>query len=417
VTRSILELAGEQGNHQMNNTLDSNTSDAVEGIGIKRFVGVHYYVHDLERSRQFYVDLMDFHQIARSSKALEERGRQRSLAFAAGDYMVLCSTPMGQGGRAYRYLQHHPDGVGSLVFEVHDIRRAFALLEGRGGTPIDDIKTQSDNAGSYHSFSITTPFGGTTFRFIQREGYAGFIPGMEPCETTGGANRLQITHADHITSNFETMAPALLWLQHVIGLTPFWQVAFHTEDVAVAQARAGSGLRSKVMWDPASGVKFANNEPYRPYFKQSQINIFFEQQRGDGVQHVALATKDIVSAVRDLQKRNVRFMPTPGTYYDALPERLESEGIGEIDEDLDELRQLGILVDGDGQHSYLLQIFLQDSAEFHGNRSAGPFFYELIQRKGDRGFGAGNFRALFESIERQQATQDDRSKAGGGVSR
>jgi len=156
------------------------------------------------------------------------------------------------------------------------------------------------------------------------------------------------------------------------------------------------------MWDPESGVKFANNEPYRPHFRESQINVFHEQHRGDGVQHLALAVGDILSTVRQLAARGVEFMPTPKAYYELLPKRLQQLGVGQIEESLSELEELQILVDGDGKDSYLLQIFLKDSAELYQSSEAGPFFYEIIQRKGDQGFGAGNFRALFESIERHQ---------------
>src|SRR6185369_2065337 len=159
---------------------------------------------------------------------------------------------------------------------------------------------------------------------------------------------------------------------------------------------------SIVMWDPASNTKFANNEPSRPFFKSSQINIFNEELRGDGVQHVALTVSDIVSAVRALRGNGVTFMPTPGSYYEMLPDRLEKTGIKQIDEDLKILKDLEILVDGDHFHAYMLQIFLKESSGLYGDPNAGPFFYEIIQRKGDRGFGAGNFRALFESIEREQ---------------
>ena len=156
------------------------------------------------------------------------------------------------------------------------------------------------------------------------------------------------------------------------------------------------------MWEPESGTKFANNEPSRPFFKSSQINIFNEELRGDGVQHVALTVGDILTAVRELRANQVTFMPTPGTYYDMLPERIAKTGIQKIDEDLKILRDLEILIDGDHFHAYMLQIFLKESAGLYGDPTAGPFFYEIIQRKGDRGFGAGNFRALFESIEREQ---------------
>ena len=378
-------------------------------IGIKRIEGLHYYVHDLERSRRFYTGLLDFAETWRSGPGLEDGGRQRSAAFQAGDITVVCSTPVGQGGRASRYLARHPDGVGTLAFEVEDAERAFRLLEERGGTPIDEIATYTDDGGTLRQFSITTPFGDTTFRFRERRGYRALYPGAEavPGADPARHNRFGFGVIDHVTSNFQTMKPALLWMEHVLGLEQLWKVEFHTSDVDPAR-KTGSGLRSIVMWDPASQVKFANNEPARPFFKSSQINVFNEELRGDGIQHAALTIADIVGGVRALRQAGVTFMPTPGTYYDALPERLKTTGIGEIDEDIQILRDLEILVDGDHHHAYMLQIFLKESAGLYGDPAAGPFFYEIIQRKGDRGFGAGNFRALFESIERDQQARGAR---------
>ncbi|HWO12522.1 MAG TPA: VOC family protein [Polyangiaceae bacterium] len=376
-------------------------------LGLKRLLGIHYYVRDLERSRRFYTERLDFAETGRSSEALTAAGRQRSLVFEAGACAVVCSEPVGEGGRAARYLSRHPDGVGTLAFEVEDIEAAFRELDRGGGNPISEILTEAQDGGWFKTFSITTPFGDTTFRFIQRQSVRGLFPGMEVYpEPRGGGNRFGFTAIDHVTSNFQTMSPALLWLEHVLGFQSFWDVQFHTRDVAkkspAASAGHGSGLRSAVMIDPATGIKFANNEPYRPAFKSSQINLFHEDNRGDGVQHVALATADILGAVRGLRAQGVEFMATPKAYYELLPERLEREGVQRIDEDVAELEELGILVDGQARGAYLLQIFLKDSAGLYGSREAGPFFYELIQRKGDQGFGAGNFRALFESIEREQ---------------
>jgi 4-hydroxyphenylpyruvate dioxygenase len=376
-------------------------------LGLTRLLGIHYYVRDLERSRRFYTSLLDFAETGRSSDRLTEAGRQRSLVFEAAGCAVVCSEPVGKSGRAARYLDRHPDGVGTLAFEVEDIEATFAELDRRGGNPIDDITTEREGRGWYKSFSITTPFGDTTFRFVQRQAFDPLFPGMELYpEPIGGSNRFGFTGIDHVTSNFQTMSPALLWLEHVMGFEHFWDVQFHTRDVSKEprsrELTHGSGLRSAVMVDPRTGIKFANNEPYRPAFKNSQINVFHEENRGDGVQHVALGTLDILSAVRGLRERGVEFMPTPRTYYELLPERLEREGVKHIDEDIGELEELGILVDGQARGSYLLQIFLKDSAGLYGSAEAGPFFFELIQRKGDQGFGAGNFRALFESIEREQ---------------
>ena len=378
----------------------------LEPIGILGLEGVHYYVRDLERSTRFYVDRLDCTQIAESSSALREGGHQSSRAFRAGDYVVVCSAPVGPGGRADRFLRKHPDGIGTLAFAVRDADRAFTLLDGRGATPINDVETFRDEGGTLKTFSITTPFGDTTFRFVERRGYRGFFPGFSDAEPALAArNSCSIQGVDHITSNFQTMSPALLWLEHVLGFERYWDVEFHTRDVGRVKMSDGSGLRSVVMWERNSGLKFANNEPYRPNFKASQINLFNEDHRGDGVQHIALSVTDIVSAVRTLRTRGVEFMHTPKAYYDALPERLRQLQIDAIDEDVSTLRELELLLDGHAQGSYLLQIFLKDSAGLYGKPEAGPFFYELIQRKGDSGFGAGNFRALFESIEREQAEE------------
>lgn len=377
----------------------------VEPIGIKRIEALHYYVHDLERSRRFYTQLLDFEELGVSDPALDEQTHQTSAMFKAGSVHVLVSAPVGKGGRAWRWLEKHPDGVGTLIFEVEDIERAFVLLEGRGATPITDVVHRDLDGGRFSTFSITTPFGGTTFRFVQRKGDVDIFPGFKRhAEPKGGTNAFGFTGIDHVTSNFETMSPALLWMEHVMGFERFWEIQFHTQDVA-GERESGSGLKSVVMWDKPSGVKFANNEPKRPHFRASQINLFHEDQRGDGVQHAALAVKDILPAVRALRERGVKFMPTPGTYYDMLPERLKRLGVDTIDEDIEVLRELEILVDGNAHKSYLLQIFLRESAGLYEEREAGPFFYEIIQRKGDQGFGGGNFRALFESIERQQRTE------------
>jgi len=372
----------------------------LESLGIKRLEGIHYYVHDLERSRKFYVDKLDFAETWRSSPELESKGRQKSAAFEAGNIKVVCSQPAGEGGRAHRFLSKHPDGVGTLIFEVEDIDKTFRLLEERGGTPIDDIHTSEHPTGKLKMFSIATPFGDCTFRFRQAEGSPPLFPGAV-AHTGGGKNRFGFEDIDHVTANFQTMKPMLLWMQHVMGFEQMWEVKFHTQDVDPTR-KTGSGLKSIVVWDPHSGVKFANNEPQRPFFKSSQINIFNEELRGDGVQHVALTVKDILTAVRQLRANGVTFMPTPGTYYDVLPERIEKSGIKKIDEDIKTLRELEVLIDGDHDHAYMLQIFLKESSGLYGDSKAGPFFYEIIQRKGDRGFGAGNFRALFESIERDQ---------------
>ncbi|RKH08758.1 4-hydroxyphenylpyruvate dioxygenase [Corallococcus praedator] len=380
-----------------------------ESLGIKALESIHWYVHDLERSRQFYTKGLDFAEVAVSGPELDAHGKQKSALFQAGEIALVVSQPVGEGGRAWRYLRKHPDGVGTLNFEVEDVEKTFKLLESRGATFITEIQRFTDAAGGKLAFfSITTPFGDTTFRFLQRDNYKSIYPGFQVhAQPKGGQNKYGFGRVDHVTSNFQTMKPMLLWMEHVMGFEPFWHIEFHTEDVASQQKRDhGSGLKSDVIWDPKSGVKFANNEPKFPFFKSSQINVFNEDHRGDGVQHLAITVKDILSSVKDMRHNaGIQFMPTPGSYYDALPERIEHLGIKKIDEDINVLRDLEILIDGDKERSYMLQIFMKDAASLYKQQDAGPFFYEIIQRKGDQGFGGGNFRALFESIERQQKAE------------
>jgi len=313
-----------------------------ESLGIRKIAALIYYVHDLARVRAFMLDRLDFAETWRSSPELEQQGHQKSAVFEAGKIQVVCSTPVGTGGRAARFLSKHPDGFGTLIFEVEDIERTFRLLDERGGTMINDIERFTDDGGTLAMFSMTTPFGDTTFRFIERHGFRTLFPGLEPhAQPRGGHNAFRFKRVDHLTSNFQTMSPALLWMEHVMGMERFWSVQFHTNDVA-RDADQGSGLKSVVMIEPSSGIKFANNEPLRPFFKDSQINIFAEDFRGDGVQHAALSVGHIIETVRGLRQRGVEFMPTPGTYYEMLPSRL-------LEEDLQQVLLLLLAVDEDLQ--------------------------------------------------------------------
>lgn len=216
---------------------------------------------------------------------------------------------------------------------------------------------------------------------MQRDRYDGLYPGIARLlEPRGGKNLLGFERFDHVTSNFETMRPAVLWMEHVCGFERDESVEAHPSD-GRADGERGASVRSTVMRDPASAMKFTNNEPQRPFFKDSQINVFHEEQRGDGIQHAALAVRDLVAAVRAMRSREVAFTCAPPGYYDALPARLETLGVSARGEDLEALRDLQILVDGSEAREYLLQVFLRDSAELYGDKDAGPFFYELIQRK------------------------------------
>jgi 4-hydroxyphenylpyruvate dioxygenase len=376
-------------------------------IGILGYDSFHFVVENLERSRAFYTQKLDFKEVARASDALVERSGQEAVVFGSGDARVCVSTPLRQGSKASRYLKRHPAGVMSLSFRVKNLSETISFLEKRGGTFMSDPVEDKDAAGgTYRSVEIATPLGDVAFRFLERTDYKAFAPGFVD-SGVGNASRPDnvygITHVDHATSNGLTMQPIISWYKEVLGFEPFWEISFHTQDVASGRAN-GSGLRSIVMWDPASGVKFATNEPLRPHFRDSQITKFVEENQGNGVQHIAFAVKNIMWSVEELRRRGVEFLSTPPEYYRYLPERLGKLGIHNVKEQLRELERLQILVDG-ANDKYMLQIFMREASVLYDETRAGPFFYEIIQRAGDQGFGYGNFRALFESIERAQ-TED-----------
>ena len=378
-----------------------------EKLGIVGYDSFHFVVENLERSRQFYTERFDFKEVARSGDELVARGGQQSVVFGAGQVRVCVSTPLNQSSKAARYLSRHPAGVMSLSFEVQDLDETIAFLEQRGGTFLADPLEDKDGKGLYRSVEIATPLGDVAFRFVERKGYTRFAPGFVDSgvgHAGSPKNLYGIRTIDHVTANGLTMQPIIAWYRDVLGLEPFWDISFHTKDVGkkvAAKAKSGSGLRSIVMHDPVSHVKFATNEPLRPNFRESQITKFVDDNQGAGVQHIAMAVDNIVWSIEELKRRKVDFMDTPKAYYQALPERLASLGITNVKEEIAELERLQILVDG-AEDKYMLQIFLREAKSLHHDFRAGPFFYEVIQRCGDEGFGYGNFRALFESIERFQ---------------
>jgi 4-hydroxyphenylpyruvate dioxygenase len=378
-----------------------------EHSGITGYDSFHFVVENLERSRKFYTEKFDFKEVARAGDDLVERSGQQSVVFGAGQARVVVSTPLRQQSKASRYLKKHPAGVMSLSFRVKNLDETMAFLEKRGGTFLADPLTDKDeNGGTYRSVEIATPLGDVAFRFVERKDYKRFAPNFVDSgsgHSVDPVNMFGIKQIDHVTSNGLTMQPIIAWYRDVLGMEPFWDISFHTQDV-VKERASGSGLRSIVMWDPVSHVKFATNEPLRPHFRDSQIAKFVDDNNGPGVQHVAFAVDNIIWSVEELKRRHVDFMETPKSYYLALPERLEKLGITNVKEEIAELERLQILVDG-AQGKYMLQIFLREAAALHDDVRAGPFFYEVIQRCGDEGFGYGNFRALFESIERFQKSR------------
>ena len=375
-----------------------------EHSGILGYDSLHWAVDNLERSRAFYTEKLDFKEVARAGDELSQRSGQQSVVFGAGEVRVCISTPLSQTSKAARYLRRHPAGVMSLSFRVKDLDQTMGFLEKRGGTFISDpVEDKDARGGRYRAVEIATPLGDVCFRFVERSDYRAFAPGFVDSGVGNVGrpdNRFGIAAMDHVTSNGLTMQPIIAWYRDVLGMEPFWEITFHTEDVAKS-FKAGSGLKSIVMWDPASGVKFATNEPLKPKFRDSQIFKFVDDNQGSGIQHIAFGVPDIISTVEELQRRGVEFMQTHPAYYRDLPGRLAQLGIHNVKEELAILERLQILVDG-ADDKYMLQIFMREAKSLYDDSRAGPFFYEIIQRAGDQGFGYGNFRALFESIERAQ---------------
>lgn len=421
------------------------------GLGIRGIDHVDFVVHDLERSRSFYEKSMDFTVAATSPAAYERETGERAMVFDAARVRVQCTVPLEKDARAAKFLKAHPDGVRAVVFRVDSVDQAWKELEKRGANFLGEIHGKP----GYRWFAIASPLGDVEYRFLEKEGpvvvdapadtaapskkgakpakppkpakpatssnqtaadpgnksQGAVDPRLKPVVNAAkpgmGNNRHQFTHVDHVTSNTREMRSLTNWYREVLGFEHFWDIRFHTRD-SDPSMQGGSGLQSIVMWDPASNVKFATNEPLRPHYYNSQIAKYVEDNRGPGVQHIAFSSRSIMDVIPQMRKAGLKFLETPDAYYKMLPTRLAQRGVQALKEELEDLRKNRILVDG-RDNRYLLQIFMQEAALLYNEHEAGPFFYEVIQRHGDQGFGEGNFKALFESIERQQAGETQRT--------
>jgi 4-hydroxyphenylpyruvate dioxygenase len=300
--------------------------------------------------------------------------------------LVLTGSLTGQGAVAEHH-HRHGDGVYAIALSVPDAAAAYEHAVSHGARGIQEPFTLEDEQGAVTLASVAT-YGETRHVFVERGGYAGaFLPGFEatgarPSEGPDGL----LVGIDHVVGNVELgkMDEWVGYYERVFGMTEM--IHFSDEEISTEY----SALMSKVVTDGSGRVKFPINEPAQGK-KKSQIEEFLDFYNGPGVQHIAVSTTDIVGTVTELVGRGVRFLPIPESYYAEVPER-----VGEIEEDLADLRKLGILVDRDDE-GYLLQIFSKPV----GDRPT--VFFEVIERHGARGFGDGNFKALFEALEREQA--------------
>jgi len=348
------------------------------------------FVGNAKQAAHFYRSGFGFHQVAYSG--LETGHRQRaSYVVEQGGIRLTLSSALSPDHRISRFVQLHGDGVAVVALSVPDSSKAFMEATKRGATGAVLPTTTRDEYGTYQ-YSAIKAYGDTIIKFIDRSSYNGpFAPGYHPAEPASDGSgqevaRVGLTQIDHIVGNVElgAMNRWVNFFAHSLGFSQM--IHFDDDDISTEY----SALMSKVMQDGSGKVKFPINEPAEGK-RRSQIQEYLDYNYGPGIQHLALSTDDIVSAVLKLQDNGIEFNYVPTTYYEDLEAR-----VGEIHEPVDKLARLGILVDRD-EDGYLLQIFTKPVQD------RPTLFFEIIERHGSTGFGKGNFKALFESIEREQA--------------
>lgn len=352
-------------------------------LKIKNIHHVEFFVGNAKQSVYFYRKAFGFSQIAYSG--LETGNRETaSYVLSQGKIRFVITTPLNPKHAAGDHIRRHGDGVRDIALQVEDADFAFAEAVRRGATPVIEPHDILDERGSVRCAAVHT-YGDTIHSFISYKDYNGpFLPGFEPAEVAGDSAGLLIV--DHVVGNVELgkMNTWADWYSKVMGFSRY--ITFDDKDISTEF----SALMSIVMSDDNRVVKFPINEP-APGRKKSQIDEYLDWYHGPGVQHVALQCGNIIETVTRLKANGVEFLGVPDTYYDELPAR-----IGQIEEPLDKLKELQILVDKD-EEGYLLQLFTKPVED------RPTLFFEIIQRKGSRGFGKGNFKALFQSIEAEQA--------------
>ena len=316
---------------------------------------------------------------------LETGVRDRaSYVLQQGKVRFVLTTPLAPDGFMAEQVRLHGDGVHDIALEVEDVDRAYKETTKRGARGVQEPTTVRDESGEIRRASVAT-YGDTVHSFVDRSKYRGaFLPGYR---ATGEQPQPgPLLYVDHVVGNVALgdMNKFVAYYRDVMGFSQFQH--FDDKDISTEY----SALMSKVMADGSGKVKFPINEPAAGK-RKSQIDEYLEYYRGAGVQHIALATSDICKTVSRLKDSGIPFVNVPSSYYEMLEGR-----VGKIDEDKRELSELGILVDRD-EEGYLLQIFTKAVED------RPTVFFEVIERKGSRGFGKGNFKALFEAIEREQA--------------
>ena len=365
----------------INQAVQNNTTDFLPLQGTDY---VEFYVGNAKQAAHFYKTAFGFQSLAYAGP---ETGMKDKVSYVIRQHKLtfVLTTPLRTGNPIADHIYKHGDGVKVLALKVEDARRAFEETTSRGARPYQEPAVLKDDNGEVIVSGIHT-YGDTVHLFVERKNYSGaFMPGFREWKTIYNPADTGLLYVDHCVGNvgWNQMNPWVKFYEEVMGFRNI--LSFDDKDISTEY----SALMSKVMSNGNGYVKFPINEPAEGK-KKSQVEEYLDFYNGEGVQHVAIATADIVATVTELQKRGIEFLNIPLSYYETVLER-----VGKIDEDLEPLQRLGILIDRDDE-GYLLQIFSKPLED------RPTLFFEIIQRKGAKSFGKGNFKALFEALEREQ---------------
>jgi 4-hydroxyphenylpyruvate dioxygenase len=345
---------------------------------------IEMYVGNAKQSALFYQYAFGFELAAYSGPETGVRDRA-SYVLKQNKIRLVLTSSLQPDSEISEHVKRHGDGVKVLALWVDDARKSFTETTNRGAIASQQPTVLKDNEGEVVVSSIKT-YGDTVHTFVERKNYTGvFLPGYQPRKSLARTESIGLQYVDHCVGNVElgAMNKWVKFYEDVMGFKLL--ITFDDKDISTEY----SALMSKVVSNGNGYIKFPINEPAEGK-RKSQIDEYLEFYKGAGVQHVAIATNDIVHTVGELRKRGVEFLQVPDVYYDDVLQR-----VGKIDEELKPLKELNILIDRD-EEGYLLQIFTKPIQD------RPTLFFEIIQRKGAKSFGKGNFKALFEAIEREQ---------------
>ncbi|MGI8957243.1 MAG: 4-hydroxyphenylpyruvate dioxygenase [Chthoniobacterales bacterium] len=345
---------------------------------------VEFYVGNAKQAAHFYKTAFGFQSLAYAGPETGMKDRA-SYAIRQNKLTFVLTTPLRPEGPISEHIQKHGDGVKVLALRVQDATSAWDETTKRGGKSYLEPAKMTDDQGEVVLSGIHT-YGDTVHLFVERKNYKGaFLPGYVKWDPGYETESTGLEYVDHCVGNvgWNQMNPWVKFYEEVMGFRNI--LTFDDKDISTEY----SALMSKVMSNGNGFVKFPINEPAEGK-KKSQVEEYLDFYGGEGVQHVAVATKDIVATVTELQSRGIEFLKIPASYYETVLDR-----VGKIDEDLEPLQKLGILIDRD-EEGYLLQIFSKPVED------RPTLFFEIIQRKGAKSFGKGNFKALFEALEKEQ---------------